>query len=362
MRAYVGSGPYCYSSSLAMVLGPDAAPPLAVIETPTGSPFGVQLLGGTVPFFDPYGWDPDLGLGDAIELLGWDCEHSAGGQAADALARLRAACAVGPVLVGPVDMGLLSYHPGSQGAFIQGTAVSAGIGEGDGVDFGAADHYVVVLEVDDETVLLHDPHGHPYATLPTAQFMASWKADAVTYTDEPFVMRADFVRRERVTDIEALRRSLPGGVGWLAGREDLPVPPGTLGGAAALERLAEQVDDGLTPEVRVLLEAFAIRVGVRRLADAATCLSDVGLPEPASIAADQARILGGLQHPLAVGDDQSLRPAFGDWPRRTSNCGRRSRPEQRPGPVHVGLEGIRAMMFSHRRVSGWLDLVGAGRA
>ncbi|MFE5332155.1 cysteine peptidase family C39 domain-containing protein [Embleya sp. NPDC056575] len=310
MFAYVGSGPYCYSSSLAMVLGADA-PSLAVIETLTGSPFGCQLIGGVVPLFDPYGWDPDRGVDDAIALLGWSRTRVAGGTPTEAVARLRAACARGPVLVGPVDMGLLHYQPETRGAFVQGSGVaSPGIGDDIGGDLGVADHYVVVLEVTDDTVLLHDPHGHPYATLPTDRFAASWQAEKITYTDEPFVMRTDFVRHEQVAPAEALRRSLAAAVGWSGGREDLPMPAGSLAGGAALERLAAQVDAGLAAQVRVLLEVFAIRVGVRRLVDAATCLAGIGRTEAASIASDQARILGGLQYPLVIGDDRALAAGF----------------------------------------------------
>src|SRR4051812_22555669 len=70
MHPYIGSGPYCYANSLSMVLGPGAPSP-AVVEVLTGSPFGFELLGGRLPFFDPYGWDPDRGLDDAIAALGW---------------------------------------------------------------------------------------------------------------------------------------------------------------------------------------------------------------------------------------------------------------------------------------------------
>jgi hypothetical protein len=53
VHPYIGSGPYCYANSLAMMLGP-AAPPPSVIEVLTGSPFGIELIAGRLPFFDPY--------------------------------------------------------------------------------------------------------------------------------------------------------------------------------------------------------------------------------------------------------------------------------------------------------------------
>ncbi|OKI07218.1 hypothetical protein A6A06_36465 [Streptomyces sp. CB02923] len=276
-----------------MVLGP-AAPSTAVIETLTGSPFGVQLIGGTLPLFDPYGWDPELGLDAAIPALGLRCVRDAGGTQDEALARLRAACAEGPVLAGPLEMGLLLFQSGS------GTAIGA-------------DHYVVVLAVENGTILLHDPHGHPYATLPAPAFAAAWRAETVPYTDDAYVMRSAFVR-ERATDpADALRRSLPDAVRWLAGRDDLPVPPGSLGGAAAVEALADQVAKGdLTAEARGLLGSFAIQVGARRLNDASACLGSLGLEAPAALLAEQSRILGGLQLPTVSGDDTSLEAALRD--------------------------------------------------
>ncbi|WP_407565218.1 hypothetical protein [Streptomyces sp. 184] len=299
MTDYTGSGPYCYANSLVMTLPTDhPAPSPALVETLTGSPFGVQLLGGTAPLFDPYGWDPEIGLDDAVALLGLRCDHTAGGSADEATARLRAACARGPVLVGPVDMGLLLYHPGTPW----------------GPATGGNDHYVVALAADDETVLLHDPHGHPYATLPVPEFLAAWRADAVEYTEEPYGMRAGFERVRAVTEEEAVRGALPGAVAWLAGRTDRAVPVGTVGGAEALERLAARVEAGpaagmdagpaagLDADVRGLLEGFAVRVGARRLADAATYLGRAGLVAAAGVLDGQARLVGAVQYPLVRGD------------------------------------------------------------
>ena len=88
----------------------------------------------------------------------------------------------------------------------------------------------------------------------------------------------------------------------LAGDVDRPVPPGSLGGAAALERLAEITEAGLEPGQHDHLAYFAIRVGARRLADAAACLEFIGQDMAAGIAGEQARAVGALQHPLVTGD------------------------------------------------------------
>jgi hypothetical protein len=280
-QRYVGSGPYCYANSLAMVLGPHAPDPSA-IEVLTGSPFGFEMLEGNTPLFDPLGWEPDTGLDDALARLGWTCERQDGGGPDEAVDRLREASAAAPVLAGPVEMGLLLHQPGS------GRAIGA-------------DHFVVVTEVTADTVYFHDPHGHPHATLPIPAFTAAWQGDSIGYTDAPFVLRTAF-RRERETGLEAaIRATLPDAAAWLAGRPGL-APPGSLGGAEAVERLADLVEQGLESWQRAHLTVFAIRVGARRLADAAYWLGLVGAEAAAETADYQARLVGALQYPMVAGD------------------------------------------------------------
>jgi hypothetical protein len=280
MHTYLGSGPYCYANSLAMMLGP-AAPPPPVIEVLTGSPFGLELIAGRRPLFDPFGWDPDRGLDDAIALLGWTGRRTGADDDDQALAMLRDATKSGPVLAGPVELGLLRHQPGMTGPI-------------------EADHFVVVLEADDATVLMHDPEGHPYATLPTADFLAAWRAETIAYRSTAYTMRHDFRRVREVATDEALLAAIPGAIAWLRGRDDVEVPPGTLANADAAHRLAEmltarQVDTGF-------LAQFAIRVGARRLADAATAFDRLGLDRPAAVATRQARLVGSLQFDVVTGD------------------------------------------------------------
>jgi hypothetical protein len=48
---------------------------------------------------------------------------------------------------------------------------------------------------------------------------------------------------------------------------------------------------------------FAVRVDARRMADAAACLFRIGYSKSARIVADQARLVGSLQHPLVIGEN-----------------------------------------------------------
>jgi hypothetical protein len=285
MRPYIGSGPYCYANSLAMVLGPDAPSP-SVIEVLTGSPFGMELLAGQLPFFDPYGWDPDRGVDDAIAVLGWTCQREGAADGQQALAALRDALKKGPVLAGPVEIGLLRHQPEMTGPI-------------------GSDHFVCVLEATDELVRFHDPQGFPYATLPAADFLAAWPADTIAYKATPYTMRSDFRRVRDVSADDALRATLPGAVAWLRGRDDLPAPPGTIGGAAAASRLADLVSDGLDPGIYGHLVYFAIKVGARRLTDAATELARLGHDRAAAVATTQARLVGSLQFDIVTKANES---------------------------------------------------------
>lgn len=294
---YVGSGPYCYANSFAMMFG-ERAPAVAVIEFATGSPFGMQLIGGALPFFDPCGWTPEAGFDDALAALGWTSAVTRGEDERDALACLRAGLGTGPVWVGPVEMGHLRHQPGMDRPM-------------------GADHYLIVLAADEERVLMHDPQGYPYACLPLDDFMAAWRAETIDY-GRPFTMRTDFRRIAAVSEEDAIRASIPAAIGWLSMEGGHDVPPGSLGNGEAAEGLAALIEAGCGDDLRGHLIHFAVRVGARRLADAATCLARVGHVRAAEIAAGQAMLVGSLQYPLVIGDDaraaavlRTLAPTYG---------------------------------------------------
>jgi hypothetical protein len=177
----------------------------------------------------------------------------------------------------------------------------------------------VVTGVQDGIVRFHDPHGHPYATLPADDCLTAWRAGSIGYATEPFTARAGFERVRDVDPAAALRRALPVAARWLAGDADRPAPPGSLGGAAAVERLAELVEAGLEPWQHDHLGYFAIRVGARRLSDAAACLAFIGENTAARIAGERAQLVGAMQQSggsdhgdAGEGDRDHDRPAVHD--------------------------------------------------
>ena len=298
MQPYVGSGPYCYSNCLAMMLGGHNPSP-SVIEVLTGSPFGFELLAGHLPLFDPYGWDPDQGLDTAIDLLGWTCRREGADDDDEAMAKLRDAVKLGPVLVGPVEMGLLLNHPGF------------------GQPIGA-DHFLLVLDVDDNRVTYHDPHGFPFATLPAPAFLAAWRADTIGYRSTPYTMRSDFRRVREVSADAALRACLPQAAAWLSRRDDVEVPPGTIGGQDATDRLADMIRAGLDPGVREHMVHFAIRSG----RDASPTL-----PRRSPVSACPRQPVSPPSRPAS-----SAVSSTSWWPARPSGRRKRCEPWARPTP------------------------------
>lgn len=279
---YVGSGPYCYANSFAMMFGKDA-PSTAVIELATCSPFGMQLVGGALPFFDPYGWTPDAGFGAALDAMGWTSTATSGGSTDDALERLRMELIHGPVWVGPVEMGWLRYQPGMNGPI-------------------GADHYLVVLAIEGDCLRLHDPQGYPYATLPIGDFLEAWRAESIDY-GLPFTMRANFRRIRVVQEEDVIRATLPAATRWLSMQWQENLPDGTLGNGEAAAALASMIETACDENLRGHLIHFAVRVGVRRLADAATCLARVRCREAAQVLSEQAVLVGSLQYLLSTGRD-----------------------------------------------------------
>ena len=277
MTAYVGSGPYCYANALCTVLDQGWSPGL--VETLTGSPFGFQRV-GPMPLFDPIGWDPDLGLDQALELLGWACDRETFPDSDEAFDRLARLAASSPVFVGPLELGLLAHQPGADRP--QG-----------------ADHFVVVLDAGPEGVTMHDPQGHPYAWLPREAFVAAWGSETLGYGEGRFPLRTAF-RQTRRRDLDAAVADL------LAPARRWAGPP--AGSATALRALAADAETGLGEPGLGVLSQFSLRLGARRRLDAAGVLAR--WPVVAEVLDRQARTLGRAQLAAVTSNGAALARTF----------------------------------------------------
>lgn len=276
--AYTGNGDYCYAHCLHMTLlatgtvQPQDLPTVGFIECLTTVPFGklyLDLADGPVSYFSNAIADPNTGLTIAIQTMGWTCQYHSTTDAERALHALREAVKYQPVLVGPVDMGYLTYNPHHR-------------------YLGGADHYVLVIGVNDVegTVLLHDPKMFPYATLPTADFVRAWRAEKIQYCREPFVFRSHFKMVERPARSTMVTRTLD-----IVRKQLLQqyAGPTMFSGAEAVRRTATSMDK---PGIRTGFAPFTLPLAARRAIDASNFLHSAGLQVAATAMASQAQLYG----------------------------------------------------------------------
>ncbi|KAA8642619.1 uncharacterized protein ATNIH1004_011564 [Aspergillus tanneri] len=247
-------------------------------------PFGKQFIRletGPVSFFSSPHTNPDEGITLALKTMGWTCQVHRGGDVSAALSSLRTAVSQGPVLAGPLNMGYLTYNPEYK-------------------NLGGADHFVIVLKVDDNDdddarILLHDPAGYPAVLLPLAEFLKAWRGEGVEYADQPFVFRSGFQRVDHVSRTDMITRTL----GVVQEQFSSEVEhPDNFGGVTALQLTAEAVAAAV-PSVVNDLAAFTLPLAARRYLDARDFLTEAGLCQAAEIMEQQALLAGKAQY-LAV--------------------------------------------------------------
>jgi len=238
-------------------------------------PFGYTYFKEAELFFFS-GPNPDLGLTRAIETLGWTCTLECGGDEGEAFSRLQAAVQQGPVLIGPVNMGYLTYNPNH--AYLLG-----------------ADHYLIVLSLGADHVLVHDPKGFPCAALPVDNLLKAWRAEEMdlVYTDEPYTMRTAFRPAEANNRRQMIERTLPQMSANL--RQEL-WKPGMYGGVTALRMLAQTFRTQVPERLAVHLFYFALPLGLRHKVDAQVFLREGNLSEAAGLIEEQACLLGRAQY------------------------------------------------------------------
>jgi hypothetical protein len=284
MLPYTGNANYCYSNSLHMSLrgsGAQQVPDPGFLECLTTMPFGnmyLDLKSGPLVFFSPHSLNPDQGLTLALEALGWNCEVQRGGEASEALEYLRKSVARGPVLVGPIDMGYLTYNPIHK--FLIG-----------------ADHFAVVLALHDDCVLLHDPVGYPCVALSLPEFLQSWKAERIDYSDAPYTMRTDFRQARQVSRAEMIAHTLPMLHQNVQNQEEhLPNGSTLYGGTQVFTRLTQDLCKPVPASLANHLYRFAFPLAARRALDASTFMYEAGKLDAAMCLQEQAQLFGLAQY------------------------------------------------------------------
>ncbi|AXB42566.1 hypothetical protein A4R43_08515 [Amycolatopsis albispora] len=260
---YHGNVPYCYANSLAMMLsvhGDRVRPGL--IEALTGVGLGAFRVpeDGRV-FFSAI--TPNQGLDAALGLLGCEFTGTHGPDGTSAEEILRKDLATGPVLLGPLDMGHLTYVPFHR-------------------DVPGADHYVVAYDIDDEGVFLHDPAGFPCAKLGFADLEAAWRGERVEYEHGVYQRWREIGPSKEVDYSQA--RAYFGEIY----REN-------PGAGDTIRLLAADLRGPVTPDLAGFLTGFALPLGARRALDFAVLFEQGGDTELVTAKNTQAHLFARAQ-------------------------------------------------------------------
>ena len=95
----------------------------------------------------------------------------------------------GPAILGPVDMGLLPYHPKPH--------------KKSGVD-----HFVIGYAMDESRIFLNDPWGYPHVSVDYDQLVKSWRAELIPYRRGWYRYWTKPVRRQKPTASDLRRRAV----------------------------------------------------------------------------------------------------------------------------------------------------------
>lgn len=167
---YIGNGAYCYANSAAMLLasiGENIEPFLIEVLTGTSIGIAVELdkVKKSLSFDHSPTLLPDLGITRALDILGFTYQTKVFDREEDfprALDELRKDLAISPAAIGPVVMGHLVYNP--EHKYLMD-----------------ADHFVLVYDIDDNFVYIHDPDKYPHVFLSFEQLKKAWQGEGISY-------------------------------------------------------------------------------------------------------------------------------------------------------------------------------------
>ena len=250
MHTYIGNGPYCYANSASMLLesaGESVEPRL--IEVLSGVGLGAWWLPESQTLFLSGCTAPDTGVSQSFRLLGFEVVEEAEPDGAPMpLEELNLQLREGPVMLGPLDLGELSYHPNARGA-------------------NGIDHFVLALHAEDDEFVVHDPAGYPGMPIDVEALGRAWRADLIEYRRGAYRRWHSPARVEDPSPgqvAEAAIQSFAEAYGESRNMDD----PSAVVGPEALEALVAAIrgrelrDGGLEH-----LRRFALPLGVRRALD-----------------------------------------------------------------------------------------------
>ena len=181
MQMYFGDVSLCYSYSLAMALdsyGYDFKAEFleAIMVMGNGASIVKEDERHPLIFFD--NGMPDLSISHSLKILGFDYEDfylkdGAEVDLEEIKRKLETFLSNGPVVLGPLDMGHLTYNPNHT------------------ILYGV-DHFVTVYDIDGQYLYLHDPAGFACMKVAFSDIIEAWKAEAIDYKRGAYSMWGNF--------------------------------------------------------------------------------------------------------------------------------------------------------------------------
>ena len=181
MQMYFGDVSLCYSYSLAMALdsyGYDFKADFleAIMVMGNGASIVKKDEQHPLVFFD--NGMPDLSISHSLKILGFDYEdfylkNGAEVDLEEIKGKLETFLSNGPVVLGPLDMGHLTYNPNHT------------------ILYGV-DHFVTVYDIDNQYLYLHDPAGFACMKVTFKDILEAWKAEAIDYKRGAYSMWGNF--------------------------------------------------------------------------------------------------------------------------------------------------------------------------
>ena len=181
MQMYFGDVSLCYSYSLAMSLdayGYDFKAEFleAIMVMGNGASIVKEDEQHPLVFFD--NGMPDLSISHSLKILGFDYDDfylkdRVKVDLEEVKRKLETFLSNGPVVLGPLDMGHLTYNPNHT------------------ILYGV-DHFVTVYGIDDQYLYLHDPAGFACMKVVFNDILEAWKAGAIDYKRGAYSMWGNF--------------------------------------------------------------------------------------------------------------------------------------------------------------------------
>ena len=270
MQMYSGDVSLCYSYSLAMALdayGYDYKAEFleAIMAMGNGASIVKEDDQHPLVFFD--NGMPDLSISHSLKILGFDYEdfYLKGGAEVDLeeiKRKLETFLFNGPVVLGPLDMGHLTYNPNHT------------------ILYGV-DHFVTVYDIDDQYLYLHDPAGFACMKVAFNDILEAWKAEAIDYKRGAYSMWGNFKRLKTPSQTEIYQETAKIMKNrYLNGQNDI------------LECYAKAVvENGLNTEQKQLHQYFSFKLAAVRNLYLSKFLKDHD-PEGARLKEELATLFG----------------------------------------------------------------------